>query len=976
MDSRLPDGRVAVLLSAHDDTLIGQDAQAIAAFLDAVPCDVAQVAAQLARTRRIRRRRTALRAADHTELTDALRAVAAGREHPLVTRGTERADGRTAFVFPGQGSQWPAMGADLYHRSPVYRAEVDRCADAFTAAGAASPLQYLTTNPPQHTFAEVEVQGAQFSHAVGLAAVWCSCGISPDLTLGHSLGEIAAAHVAGAVGLADAVAVLIARATVIERLSGDFGMAVLGVDAAQAAQLIAETPGWLELSVVNATSSVVISGDRAAVAAVVARLDAQGRFARALPVGFPAHTSALEPLRAEFRRLLPEAVFADTPVQFIGSATGDTVGAGTNFESYWDANLRNTVRFDRAADTAIACHTGTFIEMSAHPSLLFAVEDALDRAGASAVLSGSGRRDEPTAEELTANITTVALTDARFRWSDLCGTTAAPLSGFPPAPMRAEHLWATPEPLPPAPRLTVTVETWEPAPVPAAADRSVAVVELGDVDLTACLRAHTAAVSAPMAEADILLVVAPRLDIPDAVTAAEKIAALIDAGLLGYPQCIGPRCRDVWLVTVGAEQVRPVDPVPAPGPAALAALHRGIGFEFPDQAFHHLDLRRDADERDLTAAVTAVLTGAGELAVRDGLLYRRSLGSDVSDSPAWDLTTGMLDDVLITGGSGTIGRSYVKHLAAAGARRIVLLSRRGVDREVLDALTAGHDVEVLSVACDLTDKVRLAAAAAELGGAGASLVIHAAGTAVFADLAGVTGASVIDMAAAKLAGLATLCDTWPIRGDARMLLCSSVTGVWGGKGVAAYGAVNRMLDVTAAQLRHQGRRCVAVRWGLWAGSGIVDATEIARSERAGMRQMDPAAAVEAGLCEYPADPLVLDAEPDRLRVFFGQELADGTAPRVGPAPEPDPPTPLPPADAVRTHLAEVLDTDAAALDLDASLFDLGIDSLLALDLRKRLRRSTGRTVPLAALLGGITGTDLIADLEAGTTPQKVDSSRD
>lgn len=193
-----------------------------------------------------------------------------------------------------------------------------------------------------------------------------------------------------------------------------------------------------------------------------------------------------------------------------------------------------------------------------------------------------------------------------------------------------------------------------------------------------------------------------------------------------------------------------------------------------------------------------------------------------------------------------------------------------------------------------------------------------------------------------------------------MLLCSSVIGVWGGKGTAGYAAANRMLDVLAARLRADGRYCVAVRWGLWQGGGIVDAAEITRVERAGLKQMNPVLAVEASLAEHPGDPLILAADPDRLHLLFGdddprrEETAerdsDGTAPVTTP-------------EAVRSQLAVVLNAAAETLDLDATLFDLGVDSLLALDLRKRLKRLTGHNVPLATLLGGITGTDLIAAID-------------
>ncbi|WP_396836892.1 mycobactin polyketide synthase MbtD [Mycobacterium sp. ITM-2016-00317] len=949
------------------------DARAILDHLQRHPCDPAQVAGTIVATRRLRRHRVIVRAADLDELTTGLQAVADGRDHPLVTRSAARS-GRTAFVFPGQGGQWPAMGAQAYRELPVYRAEADRLAAAFLAAGSPSPLAFLTgTDTDPDAVSHLELQAAQFVHSVALTAVWRSCGIVPDVTVGHSLGEVAAAYVADTITLDDAVAVLAARAAAITAIPGDNGVAVLGVDTAEAAELIAATGGWLELSAVNAQTSVAVSGERTAVAAVAAAARSRGRFARELAMSFPAHTTAMESQRTDLRRRLPASVFGDSPVQFVGSATGQLVAPGTEFADYWYANLRNTIRFDRAVQTAIGLGAVRYVELSAHPSLLFAVEDGIERSGgAAAALVGSGHRDEPTRDRLSANIVAAAAADPAYRWADLLTGEPEPRYGFPGAPMRAEHLWAAPEPLPPVAGLTVTAETWrtcEPLGASVGPPRRVAVVATGGAaPLTAALREavdrHDRATPTTAADADLVIAVAAGLDPADHAGAAAGVGALaaaVDAGLLGYADAFGPRCRDVWLVTTGAETVTAGDPAPDLAQAGLAAMHRCIGFEHADQGFHHLDVPTGTPDV-ARAALEAMLDGAGELALRgENAVYRRILGAE-APTTMWAPDPEALDEVVITGGSGAIGLSYARFLAAHGARRIVLLSRHGVEPAALDGIGA----EIWAPTCDLRDTEQLAAAARHADRP-ASLVIHAAGTATFADRAHTTGADLAGMAGAKVVGLEALTRLWPIRSDARILLCSSVTGVWGGKGVGGYAAANRMLDAMAARLRADGRRCTAVRFGLWEGSGIVDAAEIARVERTGLRQMKPELAVEASLAELPGDPLVLSADPGRMRVFFGEKPSETTPePARGAVSES-----MAPPDAVRTQLAAVLDVEAATLDLDSSLFDLGVDSLLALDLRKRLKRLTGQTVPLALLLGGITGTDLIAGLS-----EKVDSSSD
>lgn len=963
-----PDGRAAVLLSTHDESLVAADARELLAYVDREKCDVAQVAAQVFATRRVRRHRVVVRAADHDELVMGLRAVIDGTEHHLVAGSAQRVAMRTAFVFPGQGGQWPSMGAEPYRLLSAYRAEADRLDAAFDAAGLPSPLPLLTTADNAESASQIELQGAQFIHAVALAAVWRSCGVLPDLTVGHSLGEIAAAYVADTITVADAVSVVAARAYAVESITGGYRLAVLGVDADSAAELIAATPGWLEISAVNAASSIVVAGEQAAITALVAAVERRGQFVRELAINFPAHTSALEPLRDELLRRLPRSRFAESAVQFVGSATGGVVPAGTDFGRYWYANLRNVIRFDQAVRSAITGGAGVFAEMSAHPALLFAITDGADESDSGrddpAVVVGSARRDEPLVDRLSANIAAAAVADPGYRWTDLVGPDTVSMRGFPYAPMRSTHLWASADPLPPVAGPTVAVESWQRVtPRARATDtpRAVAVVGSGaraDA-LRRAIKEHGHVHASDPSDADILVVSAPQFAEGDVASAAADLAHKIDTGLLDYADAIGPRCRDVWLVTAGADRVVPGDPPADPGQAGLAAMHRCIAFEHADQRFHHVDLPSARSVGGgVAAAVDAILTATGEVALRDdGAVYRRGLADDTSTAAVWPLDGGLLGNVVITGGSGAVGLAFARYLADRGATRIVLLSRHGVEPATLDELTAGRTTDFVAPRCDITDPGQLAAAVAEHSAGEATLVIHAAGSAALLGRAGTTGSTLLRNAVAKLAGLEQLAATWPIGRDARILVCSSVTGVWGGKDVAAYAAANRMLDVLADRLRAAGRRCTAVRFGLWEGSRIIDAVEIGRAERMGLRQMKPLQAVEASMHDYRFDPIVFAADPGRLRTFLGAEET-GTPEQTSAAP-----VAAGAADAVRSQLAVVLDIDAAALDLDASLFDLGVDSLLALDLRNRLKRVTGRTVSLAALLGGITGTDLIADLE-------------
>ena len=192
-----------------------------------------------------------------------LSALAHDEEHPLVARSSKSVAPSVAFVFPGQGNQWQSMGADAYRRLPAYRAEADRCAEAFITAGLSSPLPYLQGDDDQN-WSRTQIQGAQFVHAVSLASQWRFCGVLPDITIGHSLGEIAAAYVAAKISLSDAVALVGARAAAVDRLTGSFRQ--------QYTQLVSDVvaPGAKQqhisaVATVPAAASVSATGNHAVV---------------------------------------------------------------------------------------------------------------------------------------------------------------------------------------------------------------------------------------------------------------------------------------------------------------------------------------------------------------------------------------------------------------------------------------------------------------------------------------------------------------------------------------------------------------------------------------------------------------------------------------------------------------------------------------------------------------------------------------
>ncbi|MBI4587682.1 MAG: acyltransferase domain-containing protein, partial [Candidatus Rokubacteria bacterium] len=219
--------------------------------------------------------------------------LAAGRRPP----GQRR---KVVFVFPGSGSQWCGMGGELLEREPVFRAAIERCDQAMREHVGCSLLQALTADESECRLDEIDVfQPALFAMEVGLTALWRSWGLEPDAVVGHSMGEVAAAYVAGALTLEDAVRIICRRSRLLKRLSGRGSMAAVELSLEQARRAVTGYENRLSIAASNSPTSTVLSGDVAALEEITERLQRQDVFCRPIKVDVASHSPQMDALRAE-----------------------------------------------------------------------------------------------------------------------------------------------------------------------------------------------------------------------------------------------------------------------------------------------------------------------------------------------------------------------------------------------------------------------------------------------------------------------------------------------------------------------------------------------------------------------------------------------------------------------------------------------------------------------------------------------------
>ncbi|WP_328347391.1 beta-ketoacyl synthase N-terminal-like domain-containing protein [Streptomyces violaceus] len=387
------------LLSDLDAERLRDTAGGLAGWLRGSAAHPADVARTLAGRTGRGPVRAAVAARDGAELADVLGALATGhRDARVVTGDRDRVGHGTVWVFSGYGSQWPGMGRRLLAEEPAFAAAVGKLDPQLAPECGLSLYEHLSSGAGLD---RLEVaQPVLFGLQLALAELWRSYGVEPAAVIGHSMGEVAAAVCAGALDVADGARVIAVRARLLSGLSGG-AMAVVDLDDAELRSLERDFPG-VHVAVHTSPRQKVVTGEEAAVAGLVRRLEGQGRAARAMRVVGAGHSPQVDGLLPELVDALAGIRGRRPSVPVYSTVLDDPRGDCGFGADHWAANLRRPVRLDRALASAAADGHRAFVEISPHPVLTGAVADTVPGALALATLRRDADGSEAFAGQLGA----------------------------------------------------------------------------------------------------------------------------------------------------------------------------------------------------------------------------------------------------------------------------------------------------------------------------------------------------------------------------------------------------------------------------------------------------------------------------------------------------------------------------------------------------------------------------------------------
>ncbi|WP_062990521.1 type I polyketide synthase [Nocardia anaemiae] len=428
-------GTMPFLLSAVGTAGLSGQARRLQAWLEANPAvGLADIGYSLVTTRAALPERAAVLGADRDALLSGLDAVAAGSPGPIYGRVVT---GPTVFVFPGQGGQWVGMGLELWDAVGEFGAAMNECAAALAAVeGVDWSLRAALGD--EALLARVDVvQPALWAVMVSLAATWGAFGVTPDIVVGHSQGEIAAATVAGGLTVADAARVIVLRSRAIARqLAGRGAMAAIALGENEIRRRL---PDGVVVAAVNAPGSVVVSGEPERVRTLVDECERDGIWARRIPVDYASHSPQVAGLRERIHTDLADIAPQSGRVAMVSTITGAPIDTAMLDGDYWYRGLREPVRFAEAVAAVLNSGAGTLVEVSPNPGLVMAMRQIA--ADTPAAILDTLRRGDGGTDRLTAALAAAHTNGLPVDWQTWWGPHRAHRTDLPTYAFQRHRHW-------------------------------------------------------------------------------------------------------------------------------------------------------------------------------------------------------------------------------------------------------------------------------------------------------------------------------------------------------------------------------------------------------------------------------------------------------------------------------------------------------------------------------------------------------
>ena len=430
-------------LSANTEGPLKAYADSYRAFLRDSEAPLADICASAATRKSHHEERMVVIGNDRAELrsllkktfTEAKRPEGSLSGHPTVAHSD------IVFVFTGQGAQWWAMGQELLKREPVFLDTIEKIDHEIRKHADWSLVEEMTRGEEDSNINKTNIaQPAIFALQVALAELWKSWGITPAKVVGHSVGEVAAAYVAGIYTLEDAVKVIVHRSRLQETTGGTGRMVAVGISPAEAREYIGDQGARVQVAVINSPSMVTIAGDTDALEPIVEKIEADKKFLRWLRIDYAFHTHQMEPIKDELLEALADIEPRNAEVPYYSTVTGDRFHGSELDANYWWRNVREAVLFAPAIEKLARGGAQLFLELGPHPALQSSITDCLGAVDKKGTVLGSLKRKSDESVEMLRNLAGLHFEGAEIDWNAV-NQSSGDFVRLPSYPWNHESYW-------------------------------------------------------------------------------------------------------------------------------------------------------------------------------------------------------------------------------------------------------------------------------------------------------------------------------------------------------------------------------------------------------------------------------------------------------------------------------------------------------------------------------------------------------
>ncbi|WSU57483.1 SDR family NAD(P)-dependent oxidoreductase [Streptomyces sp. NBC_01104] len=429
---------VPVVLSAQNESgIFGQATRLLARMAEEPSASLLDVGFSSVVSRAVLEHRAVVAASDREELVRGLTALAEGELSSSVVRGSARQAGATAFLFTGQGAQRLGMGRELYEAFPVFAAAFDAVVGELDARLGRSLREVVWGEDAGLLNGTMFAQAGLFAVETALFRLVESWGVRPDFLVGHSVGEIAAAHVSGALTLGDAAELVVARGRLMQGLPAGGSMVAVEASEAEVLPLLNAEVG---IAAVNGPRSVVVSGVESAVADLVGKFAGEGRRTSALRVSHAFHSPLMEPMLAEFGAVVSGLSFGAASIPVVSGVSGD-LAEDWGSAGYWVRHVREAVRFADAVSFVVSRGVTSFVEVGPDGVLCGMAQQSVDAELAATVFVPLVRKGRPEVASTVTALGQLHVSGVPVDWARLFEGTGARRVDLPTYAFQRERFW-------------------------------------------------------------------------------------------------------------------------------------------------------------------------------------------------------------------------------------------------------------------------------------------------------------------------------------------------------------------------------------------------------------------------------------------------------------------------------------------------------------------------------------------------------